>query len=106
LFEFVNDVLTARVHLNDTLQHLDELARPITFIGKVLREQLDIVQQVSHSVFPGLLSLGLGVNDQSLQGPERLGVLFHTDHGLPPKSKPTSSILVPHSPQGTTLMGG
>jgi len=57
LFEFVNDVLTARVHLSDPLQHLDELTSPITFIGKVLREQLDIVQQLSHSVFPCLMGL-------------------------------------------------
>src|SRR5579864_1631320 len=46
------------------------------------------------------------MNDQPLKRPQGLRKLFHLDHGLPPKSKSTSAILVPRSLHGWTVMGG
>jgi hypothetical protein len=43
-FELFNNVLAARLHSGNAVQHLDELARPIRFVSKELGKQLDVVQ--------------------------------------------------------------
>jgi hypothetical protein len=44
-FELFDNVLAARLHSGNAVQHLDELARPIRFVSKEFWKQLDVVQQ-------------------------------------------------------------
>jgi hypothetical protein len=66
-------------------------ALPDLQAGKELGKQLDVVEQLRKSVLPHFVGLCFRVNDQPLKGPKCLGNLFGREHGLPPKSKPTSS---------------
>src|SRR5205814_2201925 len=100
------NVAAARMQAGDALQHVGEVARPIRFVGKELGKQLDVVQQLGKPLLPRFVGLCFRVNDQPLKSPKSLWILVGMDHGLPPKSKPTSSILVPCSLHGWTVMGG
>jgi hypothetical protein len=43
-FELFDNVLAARLHSGNAVQHLDELARPIRFVSKELGKQLAVAQ--------------------------------------------------------------
>src|SRR6266480_5628815 len=94
------------MHAGDSLKHLDKLAGAIALIRQVLRQEFDVVQQLAKLGVSAVVGLGLGVNYQPLNRPECPRKVVRTNHGITPKSKPTSSILVPGSPPGWTVIDG
>ena len=76
VFEFLDNVSATRKCLRNAVQHLDEVIGPVPFICEVFRQQLDIVEKFRDRAVNFLIRLRLCLNNQPLQGSERLGILF------------------------------